>query len=630
MKKWLTKFFENQIVTNFLIISGTFFTFVILDLGIRYFSNQYTNFYGWTHASPFFFTISWIFFFLMVLYLLPKKMRMITYSILTGIFNILVLAQMIHQKILGRFFGIYDLFLAGEGAGYFMAALKQITPAMILLFFLSILSCVVVCLIIHFQKEPIKTRKYYFIVLALGLCGFTCFRLMAIDRLGEKTEANAWDRWNNVKDVYLDFNNQSKNMEVAGLYEMTFRNIDIYIKDQFQSKENLKIEVDDYFNSQALEVSNIEEEVGQNEYTGLFKDKNLIFIMLESIDSWLVDDEVMPTLSYLEKTGWNFTNRYAPAFGGGMTFNSEFAANTGLYSINNGQASYNFDNNAYPYSLPSLFVNNGYRTNSIHVNYGNFYNRSSIHKAIGYQNHFALQDLYGNDEVNYFYDSNLVKQEESYRLIVPETDQFMSFVITYTAHMPYDNSNDKCVNNPYQLQVEGDEALSCIRNLAKDTDEFLKELLMRLDQEHRLEDTVLILFTDHYTYAYPNIQFVYEQKASDNTNLLQNVPFLIWSKDITPKQIDTLMSTTDILPTIANLFGLEGYDPDHYLSSDVFSIRHPNYVYFADNSWYDGTLYYHGQEVSEELQEYVSKISTEVQTKIKINEDILLSDYYKK
>ena len=232
--------------------------------------------------------------------------------------------------------------------------------------------------------------------------------------------------------------------------------------------------------------------------------------------------------------------------------------------------------------------------------------------------------------MNYFYDSNLVKQEGSYRLIVPETDQFMSFVITYTAHMPYDNSNDKCVNNPYQLQVEGDESLSCIRNLAKDTDEFLKELIMRLDQEHRLEDTVLILFTDHYTYAYPNIQFVYEQKASDNTNLLQNVPFLIWSKDITPKQIDTLMSTTDILPTIANLFGLEGYDPDHYLSSDVFSIRHPNYVYFADNSWYDGTLYYHGQEVSEELQEYVSKISTEVQTKIKINEDILLSDYYKK
>ena len=113
-------------------------------------------------------------------------MRIITYSILTGIFNILVLAQMIHQKILGRFFGIYDLFLAGEGAGYFMAALKQITPAMILLFFLSILSCVVVCLIIHFQKEPIKTRKYYFIVLALGLCGFTSFRLMAIDRLGEK------------------------------------------------------------------------------------------------------------------------------------------------------------------------------------------------------------------------------------------------------------------------------------------------------------------------------------------------------------------------------------------------------------------------------------------------------------
>ena len=52
--------------------------------------------------------------------------------------------------------------------------------------------------------------------------------------------------------------------------------------------------------------------------------KNIIMIMLESIDSWLVTDETMPTLTYLKNTGIDFTNRYSPAFGGGYTINTEF------------------------------------------------------------------------------------------------------------------------------------------------------------------------------------------------------------------------------------------------------------------------------------------------------------------
>lgn len=60
---------------------------------------------------------------------------------------------------------------------------------------------------------------------------------------------------------------------------------------------------------------------------------------MESIDSWLVNEEVMPTLTKLASEGLNFTNRYAPVFGGGATINSEFAANTGMYSVDSAKPS---------------------------------------------------------------------------------------------------------------------------------------------------------------------------------------------------------------------------------------------------------------------------------------------------
>ena len=38
---------------------------------------------------------------------------------------------------------------------------------------------------------------------------------------------------------------------------------------------------------------------------------------MESIDSWIVDEETMPTLSHMMETGINFTNRYSPFSMGG-------------------------------------------------------------------------------------------------------------------------------------------------------------------------------------------------------------------------------------------------------------------------------------------------------------------------
>lgn len=40
-----------------------------------------------------------------------------------------------------------------------------------------------------------------------------------------------------------------------------------------------------------------------NEYTGIFKDKNFIFVMMESMDDWLVNEEVTPTMYMMMQHG---------------------------------------------------------------------------------------------------------------------------------------------------------------------------------------------------------------------------------------------------------------------------------------------------------------------------------------
>ena len=94
--------------------------------------------------------------------------------------------------------------------------------------------------------------------------------------------------------------------------------------------------------------------------TGAFAGKNLILIMMESVDDWLVTPEYMPNLYRLEQEGVYFRNYYAPIFLAAATFNSEFTANTGMiapeYQVRN---SY-YSEHALPYSLPNRFRDAGY------------------------------------------------------------------------------------------------------------------------------------------------------------------------------------------------------------------------------------------------------------------------------
>ena len=66
----------------------------------------------------------------------------------------------------------------------------------------------------------------------------------------------------------------------------------------------------------------------QNEYTGMFKGKNLIFILAEGYNEVALDENRTPTLYKMVHEGFNFTNFYSPVFL--STTGGEFQATTGL------------------------------------------------------------------------------------------------------------------------------------------------------------------------------------------------------------------------------------------------------------------------------------------------------------
>ncbi|MDE5630766.1 MAG: LTA synthase family protein, partial [Bacilli bacterium] len=377
----------------------------------------------------------------------------------------------------------------------------------------------------------------------------------------------------------------------------------------------LKKEIDYYDSIYGINYST-------NDYTGIFKGKNVIYIMMESIDSWIIDEDTMPTLKHLQETGMNFTNRYSPFFNGGQTINSEFALNTGLYAISSRDTIYDMDDIDYNYSLANILKNNGYSANSFHANAGSFYNRSNFHKRLGYTHHYAALDMQKagmlDENKNYYADTELFSDDDIYKLMTSDKP-FLAFFTTYSAHLEYTSSNKvyKTVKHPYDVDKYNEEEL-IYRTLAYDTDSAIKALIEKLEEHGILDDTVLVIASDHYVYGYSDGDYVALKKnVLNDQKELQNTPFIIWTNDMEHKTFDKILDTADILPTVLNMLGIP-YDPNKYMGTDVFSDNADDFVWFSDGSFIkskDCTL-------SDEA------ILTKSNYNIKKNKDILLTNYY--
>ena len=574
---------------NILIIS---LPFILIDILTRILGYK-IHFYGLGRLAPNLFTISYIILIIGISLSLEKKKGKIIYIIFFIISFILFITNNIYYSMTGTFFDFSLLMLANEGSEYFLDAILKCN---IWVYISSII--IIICFIfgLKYFKENKKTNlkiiiKIFFIFLIL--------HFITPLLLGKANDNLDWSTWRNPRNIYINFNDNNKSMMISGIYEYSVRNFYItFIKaKKTTNEEDITFLKEEYSK---------EEESYNTKYTGKYKDKNLIILQLEGTDNWLITEEDTPTLYNMMKDSINFTNHFSYYNGGGSTFNSEFAVNTGFITpLSYTQNAYTFNKNYFPYSLANLFKNEGYSVNAFHMNNSEYYSRGTNYKNWGYDNYYGLKDLgtYKNDL--YTLDRELILNETFNEKMFSE-EKFVDYIITYSGHLPFTTEKGVCkklitedilkeenieeLPNDYILPSKTEE--ECARRQAKETDYMVELLLNNLKEKNLIDNTIIVVFTDHYLYTLSD-QTILEKYKDTNNNLINETPFFIWDNGNSKKKITSVTSQLNILPTLINLFGLE-YHPNYYIGYDALNPNYNGYVFFSDYSWYDGNVYVDG------------------------------------
>ena len=611
--------------------------FIAMDLITRIFGLR-INFYKIYNIPPNFFTISWIILFIGLTISFKDKIGKGIYLFINLVFLILFLTNNVYFSMTKTFFDFNLIESANEGAPYIIDALKNAN------IFVYISFVFIIFLIINGCKYIPNNQKINKKILLYTLILFVLVHTLSVLTLGRANKQLTWSSWRNPKNIYNAFNDNNKSLKVCGFYEYSVRNF--YLT--FLKSKEVENSEDIEFLDMAFEDSTKQ----SNKYTGIFKDRNLIFIQLEGLDDWLLTEKDTPTLYRMKNNAFNFNNHYSYYNGGGSTFNSEFAVNTGFITpLSYTQNAYNFNKNSFPYSMANLFKNLNYTVNAFHMNKGEYYSRTTNYKNWGYDNYYGLIDMFDYKDNSYTLDRELILNEEFSKLMFPEGTKFVDYIITYSSHLPFTNTKGVCkllydldnqekeeetettgdtTNKNKKVQNTEKKPMSeeeCARRQVKETDYMVELLLEKLDEKNLIDNTVIVVFTDHYLYTLEDKSLLDKYKETSN-NLINKTPFFIWSKDTKKTNINKVTSQLNILPTTLNLFGIN-HNPNNYIGTDALDPKYDGIVFFSDYSWYDGNVYVEDGEVAnkkniaynklEEKNYYISNITKKNDLALKFN-----------
>lgn len=567
-----------------------FLPLLLMDIIIRSFGNG-TNLYKVWNIIPNLFTITWACLFIGISLSLKSKIGKWVYLSVNILFLIMFLTNGIYYSMTHNFFDFILLESTSEGAPYMMDCIKNCNVWIYIWFVIIIFT-----IYIGFKKIPKKDNFNYKNVIIVVLV-FLLIHLLLPNLYGSANSSLEWNTWQNPRNIYKNFNDANKSMSITGLYEYTIRNF--YIT--FLQTEEEETSEDYEFLMEAFSVNNNE----VNKYTGIFKNKNLIFVQLEGIDDWLLTEKDMPTLYGMLNNSFVFQNHYSYYNGGGSTFNSEFAVNTGFITpLSYTQNAYSFNKNSFPYSMANMFKNQDYVVNAFHMNSGEYYSRQTNYSNWGYDKYYGLLDINDYKDKSYTLDRELINDVTFQEKMFSKDSKFVDYIITYSNHLPFTNTKGVC-KLLYDMEMDlddtvdmGEESSStfvqlteeeCIRKQAHETDYMMELLLKKLTELNLIDDTVIVVFTDHYLYTVEDKTILDKYKNTSN-NLINKTPFFIWQNNMKRTNIKEVTSQLNILPTTLNLFGIN-YNPNYYIGSDALSSNYKGIVFFSDYSWYDGNIY---------------------------------------
>ncbi len=374
----------------------------------------------------------------------------------------------------------------------------------------------------------------------------------------------------------------------------------------------------------------------KNEYTGMFKGKNLVLITAEGFSPYAVNKDLTPTLYKMSQEGFQFTDFYTPIWGV-STSDGEYVACNSLIPKSGVWSFYVSGKNHMPFCLGNQLKKLGYGTKAYHNHSYTYYHRDVSHPNMGYDfkavgNGLNMKKTWPESDVEM-----IEKTTDEYLGATP----FHSYYMTVSGHLQYTFGGNAMAakNKAFVKDLPYSEPVKAYLACQIEFDRAIGELISRLEKAGKAEDTLIAISPDHYPYGltFKEIEELAGHKIEENFELYKGV-FLLWSKGMTPVKVNKPCSSMDILPTLSNLLGVE-YDSRLLMGRDIFSDAMP-LVVFSNWSWLTDKARYNSkkrklipadeQADTSFLMDYKSEISKEVSNKFAYSTKILDKNYYSK
>lgn len=551
--------------------------------------------------------------------LIKGNSKKVVSSILLFLYSFYNFAQSIHYLFFKTFFSFKKLTAINELNGVINEVIMkfEFKHLLFLLPFIIYLLVIVIC------KQ--SNDKYNFKTALLILIISVLIYFTGITLFNNYINKNSSDDINGDSLLYKEFNSRIDYYDRFGSCSYIIRDI----------KETISS-----FNKDLTseEIEEINKFIGDNTKNvvnnSIYENKNLILILCESFSNKAIDENLTPTLYKLTKEGTYYSNFYAPLYPSN-TCDSEFIVLTGMIpSIDYGTTSKEFADNYYPYALPKLFKEKGYSVNSYHSFDKAFYNREELHFSLGFDYFYDRNDLeiFTDNKTDYI---NWPDDKELFKKAIDNTDlqsPFFDFIITASGHLPYYVERDELWENYEKVikiypEISEQEAFYYASQMK--LDEGLETLINLLKENNLLEDTVIILFGDHYPYGLDDTTLK-DMYGDTETYQIYKTPMIIYGEDSHDGENTNLASTFDLYPTIISLFNLDNTKEGYAVGNDLSNGYCENeLVLFSDRSILANNFFYNSSngEVNGEDTNNLIELSKDY---FKHSQMMLAGDYFRK
>ena len=424
------------------------------------------------------------------------------------------------------------------------------------------------------------------------------------------------------------------------------------------------------------------ETVSPNKYTNILKDMNVVFVHMESMQTFLMDlsfndGEVTPNLNRLATEGLFFSNFYAQ-ISTGTSSDTEFTLLSSLMPSLSGTVFVSYYNREY-LTIPKMLKEEGYYIYSMHGNKADMWNRAKAHASLGYDKFYSSTSFITTPENKVgrlgIGDSAFFEQALPIMIEIEKNNpKYMGTIITLSNHSPFDaidkygefdlthtanRLNEKTglmetVIDPY---LEGTKMGNYIHS-AHYADTALGEFMGYVEDSEYFNNTIFVFYGDHDAkLARSEFNFLYNYNPETGEmldvkdpsyvdyesylyDLSKNTPLVFWTKNDAVQRklkasIDYPMGMYDILPTLGNMMG---FNSSYALGHDIFDKKQDNIVIFPNGNFLTDKVYYsNSSETYVPLKEgiildkdYIEERKLYTEKRLTVSYNIIIYDLIKK